>query len=108
MSKFPLNTELTTRDGHKVVILEEHEGMLYGRMECYEKGSWFAHSWFSTGKHLTEQDHALDILMPKRKAYLVWTDHWMPSVFAGSRFSEDTARAHADTRNGVVQEVEEP
>lgn len=99
---FPLNTELPTRDGEIAVLYEFLDGRWFGRKRSM--GSWLACSWDSQGKAGTfGSDASLDLLPPKRKAWVVW----------GPRTTEiycnpTVAATRADEVCGYAQEITEP
>jgi hypothetical protein len=114
MSKidFPLGVELPLRGGGVAVLCEFFDGRWWGRshQRCQD-AIWFAGSWAPDGKDSISNTGRMDILPPKRKAWVVWDSNG-PQLFTDKTKAVEAKVwreicAHGQ-RTYAMQEIAEP
>lgn len=113
---FPIGVELPLRGGGVAVLYEFFENRWYGRMKAARNACrWVEMAWQpdgESGAFSPDDDSAnYNILPPKRKAWVVWSQK-MPRAWntvPGHLFcTEAAARVRAEEIGGTVQEITEP
>lgn len=109
-TEFPLGVELPLRGGGVAVLYECVDRDWFGRYRRTPKHAWAGAHWAGDGGY--GDDDGLDILPPKRKAWVVWADGEAVAVALTKEDALNTAVVIERQRNmrndPRIQEITEP
>lgn len=107
-TEFPLGVELPLRGGGVAVLYEFLDGYWWGRFMKAGLPRWKFGMWGPSGaaaSYVASSD--LDILPPKRKAWVVWFKNHPPQIVT-RRPEQAWIEMDEGGEIGVVQEITEP
>lgn len=106
--EFPIGVELPLRGGGVAVLYEAYQGRIFGRWRSRTGDVWTAGEWCESGQSFMPCNDGMDILPPKRKAWVVWDLGGVRDVFTCPATAAKYIETFNDPSGMRIQEITEP